>query len=941
MPFVGWRPPEVSSGSTARGEILIPPQQPLREQSPVSFYAWNVLSGKVVACRYVILACERHFYDLASGRERGLTFSHPHAAFALRFFAAFLRHSKGEWAGRPLALEPWQEFAIGSVYGWFRADKIRRFRTAYEEVARKNGKALRHDTPVPTPQGWCRHGDLKPGDLVFDPYGKPVRILATSESYAGPYRRMVFSDGTEIIAHDRHEWWTVRTAHTGRPRGSRRPLPEVETRQIAATLRHSSRGDFTHGIPTALALDTGPDVSLPLPPYTFGVWLGDGTSLSADIASADAEVISAIREEGVPIEAMKAQSEGNKAKRYSLADKVNLGLFADGRPTMRIGFRNCLRKLGVLGDKHVPPIYLRASIRQRRELLAGLVDSDGHVTPRGQCEVVLTNRKLFDGVVELARTLGFKPTVVEDRAKISGVDKGPRYRMQFWPMLSELPLRVPRKRDRLKMTMPRRSRTRMIISCEPVEEVVGKCISVEGGMYLAGEGMVPTHNSTMAAGAGLFGLIADGEPGAEIYAAATRRDQARIIFSEAQQMVRRSPALSGELTVFKLNISMDSTMSKFEPLSADDRTLDGLNPHLVLVDELHKHRNRAVLDVLDTAVGARRNPLLWLITTAGDDDPETVYAAENSYAAQVLEGTVTDDRYFATIYTLDKDDRWDDPACWIKANPNLGVSIKIDDIERQAQRALHSPSNLAAFKRMRLNVRTGDVNRAIDMQVWGRNDLGSFDPAEMAGRRFYAGLDVSSKIDLTAWVKLYPPAEERQRWRIVPRFWMPSDTVQEKSDRDRVQYRRWIDAGLIEITEGNVVDQNEIEAAILEDCRQAECISCGYDPWNATALAVRLAGQGVPMVEFIQGMRSYTAPTKELEVMLLSQRLDHGGNQVLAWMAASMMVLTDRNENRMPSKKHSVGRIDGMSALIMAIGRSLVTDPNAGLDGFLNDPVAL
>jgi phage terminase large subunit-like protein len=585
--MAGWRSPRVTSGATLRGPAMVPDGRPSSRLDPVSAYAWDVLDGEVLACRYVILAAERHFCDRTQGPARGLTFSLPWAHYALNFFADYLRHSKGEWAGQPLALSPWQQFAIGSVYGWFRADGTRRFRTAYEEVARKNGK------------------------------------------------------------------------------------------------------------------------------------------------------------------------------------------------------------------------------------------------------------------------------------------------------------------------------------------------------------------STTSAGVGLFGLVADEEPGAEVYAAATKRDQARIIFAEAQQMVRRSPDLLASLAVFKHNISQDRSGSKFEPLSADDRTLDGLNPHLILIDELHKHRTRAVLDVLDTAMGARRNPLLWMITTAGDDNPESVYAAENAYAIQVLEGTVIDDSYFGLIYTLDRDDRWDDEAVWIKANPNLEVSVKLDDLQRQALKASRSPPALAAFKRLRLNLRTSDANRAIDMAVWAKNSQGAFDPAELHGRRFYAGLDISAKIDLTAWVKLFPPIGEETRWRVVARFWMPADTVEAKSDRDRVQYRRWIDAGLIEATEGNVVDQREILNAVLEDARLHECTSCAYDPWNATNLAVSLAEQGVPMNEFIQGIKSYTAPTKELEAMLLSEKLDHGGNDVLTWMAASMMSLTDRNENRMPSKKHSVGRIDGMTALIMAIGRSMAEDPNAGLDGFLSDPIAL
>jgi phage terminase large subunit-like protein len=169
-------------------------------------------------------------------------------------------------------------------------------------------------------------------------------------------------------------------------------------------------------------------------------------------------------------------------------------------------------------------------------------------------------------------------------------------------------------------------------------------------------------------------LLCDGEMGAEIYAAATRRDQARIIFDEARRMVASSPELQRRVNRFKLNLSVDRTGSKFEPLSSDERTLDGLNPHCVLIDELHKHRTRSLLDVLDTALGARRQPLIWIITTAGDDNPESVYAAENDYAIKVLEGTIEDDNVFAFISTIDKGDRWDDPKAWAKANPNIGVS---------------------------------------------------------------------------------------------------------------------------------------------------------------------------------------------------------------------------------------------------------------------------
>jgi phage terminase large subunit-like protein len=254
-------------------------------------------------------------------------------------------------------------------------------------------------------------------------------------------------------------------------------------------------------------------------------------------------------------------------------------------------------------------------------------------------------------------------------------------------------------------------------------------------------------------------------------------------------------------------------------------------------------------------------------------------------------------------------------------------------MRRQALKAARSPPALVAFKRLRLNVRTSDATRAIDMDNWRRNTDGPFDPALLQGRQFYGALDLSSKIDMSAWVKLFPPIGEETRWRVVPRFWMPADSIDEKSTRDRVQYQRWVNAGLIEATQGNVIDHNEIQAAVIEDCRLFEPISIAYDPWNAAQLANGLSDQALPVYEFTQGIKSYTAPCKELEARLLAQKIDHGGNEVLTWQASNLMVVTDKNENRMPTKKVSIGRIDGMCALIMAVGRSMAEDERPYGDG--------
>lgn len=433
--------------------------------------------------------------------------------------------------------------------------------------------------------------------------------------------------------------------------------------------------------------------------------------------------------------------------------------------------------------------------------------------------------------------------------------------------------------------------------------------------------------STKLAGVGLMQLTIDNEGGAEVYSAATKKDQARIIFDEAKRMCAASPELRNEISRFKLNLSVDTTNSKFEPLSADEKTLDGLNPSTLLIDELHKHKSRGLLDVLTSAQGSRRQPLQWTITTAGDDNPESVYAAENDYATKVLEGTIEDDSFFSFITSIDKGDRWDDPKAWAKANPGLGISVNLDELVDQARKAKNSPPAQSAFKRLRLNVRTAAAERSVDMAVWRANSTETaarFDFGSLDRRRCWAGADLSSKIDLSAYVKIFEPFEPKGPLPIVCRFWMPNDTLEERGDRDKVQYQRWVDEGWITTTPGNVIDHGEIDKTIRTDATLYDIQSVAYDPAFASQFAIGLFSAGVPMVEFRQGSFSYAAPTEEFDGLLASRRLEHFGNPVLAWMASNMKYSRDKNENKMPNKHHSTGRIDGMSALIMAIGRMMM-----------------
>ena len=440
--------------------------------------------------------------------------------------------------------------------------------------------------------------------------------------------------------------------------------------------------------------------------------------------------------------------------------------------------------------------------------------------------------------------------------------------------------------------------------------------------------------SSLLAGVGLSLLVADGEPGAEIYAAATKREQARIIFGEAQRMVRKSPPLLDLAEVYNLNISVPTTESKFEPLSSDDKTADGLNPSGLLVDELHKHKTRALLDVLDTAVGARQQPILWIITTAGDESNETVYAQECDYARKVVEGTIEDDSLFVYIATIDEGDDPFDPACWPKANPNLGVSVKIDDMRRQADKARKSPSSKNSFLRLRLNVRTSSTKHAFGADLW-KSCGGPVDLAALEGRRCWGGLDLSGKNDLTALVFVFEPAETGEPFDVVPFFWVPKDELVAKEDRDRVPYQLWQQSGYIHAAEGRTIDYGYVATRLGEFAAGHRIEGIAFDRWGierfiaaADAVGVGLwlrdkpgaTGTGIAMVPWGQGFKDMGPAVEALEDALLESRLRHGNHPVLTWNAASAVLQQDPAGSRKFAKNKSTGRIDGVVALAMALG---------------------
>lgn len=457
--------------------------------------------------------------------------------------------------------------------------------------------------------------------------------------------------------------------------------------------------------------------------------------------------------------------------------------------------------------------------------------------------------------------------------------------------------------------------------------------------------------STMIAGIGLYGLGFDDEPGAEIYSVATKEEQARITFGEGQRMATKSAFLGGQAKVHAKSISIDEVDSCWKPLGKDSKYQDGLNPHFVMVDEFHAHRDRSMLDVMESGVGARLQPLLFIITTAGFNMQSACYM-ERDYAMKVLKGQVEDDTYFAIIFTLDEGDDWKDQKLWIKANPNLGVTVSIADMKRLCNKAIESPVTLNNFLTKKLNIWTTQKVKWVNTEKWDqcpyfyrgetfskeaiKKKLGIADDTElaralldeaiefMAGKKCFGGLDLSSKIDITAWVSLFPLADGF--YLLLPRFYIPKDNARKRQREDRVPYETWGRQGLITLTEGNVVDYAIVMADVWADCGRFDLDSLAFDRWSFEAIRQQLSAEGVPeekMIAFGQGFASMSEPMKEFEKLYLSGKLIHNGHPVLKWMAGNVSARTDPADNLKPDKEKSSEKIDGIVAAIMALGLAI------------------
>lgn len=430
--------------------------------------------------------------------------------------------------------------------------------------------------------------------------------------------------------------------------------------------------------------------------------------------------------------------------------------------------------------------------------------------------------------------------------------------------------------------------------------------------------------SELAAAVALLLTCGDGEERAEVYGCAADRQQASIVFEVAADMVRMCPALNKRVKILasQKRLIYTPTNSFYQVLSAEAYSKHGFNIHGVVFDELHTQPNRKLFDVMTKGSGdARMQPLYFLITTAGTDTHSICYETHQK-AKDIIEGRKIDPTFYPVIYGADESDDWTDPKIWRKANPSLDITVGIDKVKAACESAKQNPGEENSFRQLRLNQWVKQAVRWMPMEKWDKCAF-AVDEDELEGRVCYGGLDLSSTTDITAFVLVFPPLDEEDKYIILPYFWIPEDNLTLRVNRDHVPYDVWERQGYLQTTEGNVVHYGFIEKFIERLGERFNIREIAFDRWGAVQMVQNLEGMGFTVVPFGQGFKDMSPPTKELMKLVLEQKIAHGGHPVLRWNMDNIYIRTDPAGNIKTDKEKSTEKIDGAVATIMALDRAI------------------
>lgn len=414
-------------------------------------------------------------------------------------------------------------------------------------------------------------------------------------------------------------------------------------------------------------------------------------------------------------------------------------------------------------------------------------------------------------------------------------------------------------------------------------------------------------------------LFADKEKGKEIYCAANETDQAKIIFKATETMIKQEPRLETKCDIYKSTRTIEKN-GEFEDfikvLTANADTKDGLKPYITVYDELHAAKSADLYTVLEEGMAHRTEPLFIIISTAGYNH-QGIMKQKYEYGKKVQKGIIQDDSFYSMIYEPDEDDDWREESTWIKCNPALGYGVKIEYLRNKFIKAVHSGDDEVAFKTKHLNMWTNAATVWIKDDIW-KQSATTINEEDLMGKTCYCGLDLASTTDIAAFILLFP--KDNGSFDVLCRFFIPEDNMRERAKKDRVPYLTWVRDGYITATEGNVIDYAFIESQIKQDCENFNIEVIAYDSWNSSQLIIQLTEAGINLSKFRQGLASMSAPTKQIETLVLQNKLNHGNNPVLNWMCSNIAITRDAADNIKIDKAKSTEKVDGMVALAMALG---------------------
>lgn len=840
------------------------------------------------------------------------------ADYAVRFIEN-LCHTKGEWANKKFELIDWQEQIIRDLFGTMKPDGYRQFNYAYVEIPKKQGKELSILTKIPTPNGFKTMGELQVGDEVFDEHGKPCHVVAKSNlDYDEQAYLITFKDGTVVEAGANHQWAGERTASGVRP-------CIMTTEQIRNIKKDGNSYRFRIKVAECAEY---PERKLPIEPYLMGYWLGNGAATSPEITVFTDDVEEVVRKISPHHKINRVWDNVGNSKRIRIND---------------------LKAVLVKSyhDKVIPDEYLVASKEQRLRLLQGLMDSDGSISKvKGQAIYCSTEKALSESVSSLLWSLGIKNAISTsvstqrinwDRPSKECGRKATGqtcYEVKFTAFDDIEAAGLTRKlKNRAKRNKKTRSHYRYIDKIEPIKNTGMQCIQVDSPshQYLATENYLPTHNSELAAAISLLLTCGDGEERAEVYSCAADRQQASIVFDVAADMVRMCPALNRRCKIIesKKRIIYLPTRSFYQVLSAESNTKHGFSIHGLLFDELHTQPNRKLYDVMTKGSGdARKQPLFFMITTAGTDINSICYEVHQK-AEDILNGKRHDPTFYPVIYGAGPNDDWKSEDTWYKANPSLGITVDIEKVRAACNSAMETPAEENAFRQLRLNQWVKQTVRWMQMDRWDKCAF-RIDKNELKGRKCYGGLDLSQTTDITAFVLVFPPLDEDDKYIILPFMWIPEECMELRVRRDHVPYDIWHKQGYLETTEGNVIHYGYIENFIEKLGQEYNIQEIAFDRWGAVQTVQNLEGMGFTVVPFGQGFKDMSPPTKELETLVLSERIAHGGHPVLRWNMDNVIVRLDPAGNIKMDKQKSTEKIDGAVATVMALDRAIRNGNSGG-----------